>query len=362
VSYNTGMSNAVAQKPKRWKLIINWLTLGALVLLVILIRHDLANTIRNLAHVNGWLLFLIIPVEALNYHAQTKLYQGLFRIVGNKLSYRFLFGASLELNFVNHVFPSGGVTGISYFGMRLKGNQITGGKATLIQVMKLGLTFLSFEVLIVIGLIALAALGRVNNLIILVASALSTLLLVGTLGFVYVVGSKSRIDTFFTMATKVVNRLIQLVRPNHPETISIERSRGVFEDFHDNYKQLQNHRKALTAPFWYAFLANLTEVLAVYVVYLAFGRAVNFGAVIIAYAIANFAGLVSVLPGGIGIYEGLMTAVLASTGIAPSVSLPVTIMYRVINTLIQVPPGYILYQRALRRGEQLPIRNDHAAS
>jgi uncharacterized protein (TIRG00374 family) len=350
-------------KPRqRWKVILNWVTLAALILLIILIRHDLVNTVRNLTHVHGWFLLLLIPIEALNYHAQTRLYQRLFKIVGNDISYKFLYRASVELNFVNHVFPSGGVTGISYFGVRLKGGEVTGGKATLMQVMKLALTFLSFEVLIVIGLICLAALGRANNLIILVATTLSTLLLVGTLGFAYIVGSRHRIDAFFTTATRVVNRLIKIVRPSHPETISIERARSLFEDFHDNYKQLQNSRKQLTAPFWYAFLANLTEVLALYAVYMAFGKFVNFGAIIIAYGVANFAGLISVLPGGIGIYEGLMTAVLATTGISPSVSLPITIMYRVVNTSIQIPPGYILYQRALSRGEKIPIRNDTHAS
>jgi uncharacterized membrane protein YbhN (UPF0104 family) len=74
----------------------------------------------------------------------------------------------------------------------------------------------------------------------------------------------------------------------------------------------------------------------------------------LAYGIANVAGLVSVLPGGIGIYEALMTAVLVSTGVPAAVSLPVTVMYRVANTLIQIPPGYYLYQQSLRRGRQLP--------
>jgi uncharacterized protein (TIRG00374 family) len=144
------------------------------------------------------------------------------------------------------------------------------------------------------------------------------------------------------------------VRPHHPETIGIDRARGVFDDFHNNYKEIQNSYKQLRAPFWYAFLANATEVAAIYVVYLAFDKIVNIGAVILAYAVANFAGLVSVLPGGVGIYEALMTAVLASTGISPAVSLPVTVMYRVINTLIQIPPGYYFYQQALRRGEPTP--------
>jgi uncharacterized protein (TIRG00374 family) len=88
------------------------------------------------------------------------------------------------------------------------------------------------------------------------------------------------------------------------------------------------------------------------VVFLAFGQAVNVGAVILAYAIANFAGLVSVLPGGVGIYEALMTTVLATTGIPAGVSLPVIIMYRLLNTLIQIPPGYYFYLKTLHEGNQ----------
>lgn len=343
-------TSKMTKKPMRrnWKLILNIVTLVALAVLIYATRGQLADTLKNLAKVHASLLLLLIPVELLNYHAQAKLYQGLFRLVGNDLPYKFLYKTSVELNFVNHVFPSGGVTGISYFGLRLRnGEAITGGKATLIQVMKLALTFLSFEVLILFGILCLAVAGRVNNLTILVASSLSTLLLVGTVGFVFIVGSKQRINAFFTAVTLAINRVIQIVRPKHPETINIEKAKATFNDFHDNYQQLKNSWRQLRGPFWWAFLANLTEVLAVYVVYIAFGKLINFGAVILAYAIANFAGLVSVLPGGVGVYEGLMTAVLASTGVPVGVSLPVTVMYRVLNSLLQLPPGYYFYQQNL---------------
>lgn len=335
---------------RRWKLVLNIVTLVALVILIVAIRHQLGATFRDLARVNGWALLLLIPVEALNYHAQARLYQRLFGIVGNKLDYKFLYKASLELNFVNHVFPSGGVTGLSYFSVRMRqGEELTGAKATLVHVMKLGLTFLSFELVLIFGLLCLAVMGRVSNLTILVAAVVSTLLVVGTFGFVYIVGSKSRINNFFTSLTRGLNRLIHLVRPSHPETINITQARKVFDDFHDNYHEIKSSSNQLKAPFWYALLANVTEVAAVYVVYIAFGQFINVGAVIFAYAVANFAGLVSVLPGGVGIYEVLMTAVLASTGVPPSVSLPVTVMYRILNTLIQIPPGYYLYQKNLRR-------------
>src|SRR6185369_16914036 len=108
----------------------------------------------------------------------------------------------------------------------------------------------------------------------------------------------------------------------------------------------------------YALVADATEIAAVYVVYIAFGEWVNIGAVILAYGIANFAGLVSVLPGGIGIYEALMTTVLAATGVPARLSLPVTVMYRVLNSLIQLPPGYYFYHQAIKQGAQPASRSD----
>jgi uncharacterized membrane protein YbhN (UPF0104 family) len=72
----------------------------------------------------------------------------------------------------------------------------------------------------------------------------------------------------------------------------------------------------------------------------------------LAYAVANFAGLVSVLPGGVGIYEGLMTLVLTATGVPSRLSLPVTVMYRVLNTIVQLPPGYYFYHRTLHKTKE----------
>jgi hypothetical protein len=337
---------------RRWKLILNIVTALALIVLVIAIRDQLTDTLQNLKKVNAWALLLLIPIQLINYHSQTKLYQGLFAVVGNKLKYSFLYKASLELNFINHVFPSGGVSGISYFGVRLRNDQITGGKATLIQIMKLMLLIVSFELLLIAGLIFLAIGNKANDFTILVTSSITTLLVIGTFAFVMIIGSKRRISATFTFLTKAINRVLHFFRPNTPETIRIARVQNAFEELHGNYKTIESKWRELKMPFLWALLANVTEVASIYVVYIAFGEWVNVGAVILAYAVANFAGLVSVMPGGVGIYEALMTGVLVAAGIPAAISLPVTVMYRVLNTLIQLPPGYYLYHKALRSKER----------
>lgn len=334
---------------RNWKGILNLITVLALAVLVYFIRDQLEETLKNLFRVNAWVLLLMIPIQVLNYHAQAKMYQHLFRIVGNRLRYWPTFRASVELNFVNHVFPSGGVSGVSYFAARMKdGQQITGARATLVQVMKLVLLFLSFEILLVAGLFFMAIVGKASGLVLFIAGSLSSLLVFGTVVVTYIVGSKRRINTFFIAFTKALNKIIQLVRPRHPETINLQKAHHTFDDLHNNYLEFRKHSRELRLPFWWAVIANVTEVATLYVVYIAFNEWVNVGAVILAYAVANFAGLVSVLPGGVGIYEALMTAVLSAGGVPAALSLPVTVMYRVLNTLIQIPPGYYFYHKTLK--------------
>jgi uncharacterized protein (TIRG00374 family) len=229
--------------------------------------------------------------------------------------------------------------------MRAKG--VSTGKSTLVMTMRFVMLFIAFQIFLFIGVLMLALDGKANNFMILIASSLGTLLLVFTIGLTFIVGSESRIDSFFTFVTKALNKLIQVFRRDHPETISVVRARHAFKEYHGNYKILKGNYRKLKKPLTYALLINLTEVATIYAVFGAFGHWVNPGAVIIAYAVANFAGLISVVPGGIGIYEALMTGVLAAGGVPAGVSLPIVVAYRVINIGIQLPVGAYFYNRAL---------------
>lgn len=339
---------------RNWKLIVSLLTLAAMVVLVVLIWDEIVATFENLKSVNLWVLSLMLPLLAINYHGQTQMYRGLFASLGNKLPYKQTLRTAFEINFVNRIFPSGGVSGISYFGMRMRSEEITGGRATMVHIMRLFLQFTSFEVLLIVGLLFLALGGHVNNVVILVASSISTLLVIGTLAFVYVVGSERRIHATFGTLAKGVNRVIKVVRPKKPDIINMEKAERLVQEMHNNFKQLFKHWRQMRRPFLWALIINITEVLSVYAVYVAFGAWINIGAIILAYAIANFAGLVSVLPAGAGIYEFLMTAVLTAAGVPLALSLPATIMFRVLSTLLQVLPGFFFYNRAVRGAGKPP--------
>lgn len=335
---------------RNWRGILNLITLLALGVLVYAIHDQILETLRTIKHINYWALLLIIPLQLWNYDSYVRLYRALFARLGSKVSYKSLFRVALELNFINHVFPSGGVSGFSYFGIRMKDYGVRGSAATMVQLLRFFMGYIGFLVLLTVGILVLAFDGKANNFVLVLATFLASLIVFGSMIVAYVVGDNKRINIASTFLAKVANKLISFIRPGHPETISLEKLRSAMDEMHRSYVAIQENLGVVKKGIWFGFLTGLTEVLTIYVVYIAFGEWINIGAVILAYAVANFAGLISVLPGGVGIYEALMTATLAAAGIPPGLSIPVTVMYRVLGISVQVIPGWILYQKTLRDG------------
>ena len=333
---------------KSIKLWVNIITLGALVLLVVLSRDQIADTFNSLGSLNYLWLLLIIPIQLGNYFAVAKFYQSYLKNLQEKIPFKDLYKIGLEMNFVNNVFPSGGLSGFGYLGIRFKKFNVKASKTTLIQTSRHVLTFVAFIIYLLLALFLLSIFGDASRLTVLISTALSMVIIFGSLVFWYIISDKTRIKNFTAALPKLLNKVIGKFRKGNKQTINIDRVEKLFGDLHDDYVFVRKNWQKLRFPFLWTMFMNLTEVATIFVVYLSFGELVNPGAIIIAYAVANIAGLISIFPGGVGIYEWLMTAVMASSGVARGLALSSTVVYRVLNMGIFLPIGYFLYQKALR--------------
>ena len=332
---------------KNWRKLLTIATILALLIFIITSGGHIIDTFRGLRKADLWVLWLMIPLEVLNYYAQTLLYRDALKTMGYKITSKFLYRFSLELNFIATLLPSAGLSAVSYTNLRLKSQSVSGADATLLHLIKTISVFISFLALLVLGILLMALGGKASSIIILFASVVITILVILTGGAFFIVGSDKRIDGFFTWVTLFLNKVVKTFRPRIHEAINIVRAKKVFNDLHNSYMLFRNDPSQFKSPFLWGLLANFTEVAVLYVVYIAFGHWINPGVIILAYAVANLGGFLSVLPGGVGVYESLMTIVLATAGVSASLSLPVTITYRILNTIIQIAPGYVLYQKAL---------------
>ena len=125
--------------------------------------------------------------------------------------------------------------------------------------------------------------------------------------------------------------------------IKITKVERLLAEIHIDYRKIVNNPQRLLLPSLWALLANIFEVATIYIVFVAFGVFLNPGALIVAYALANFAGLIAVLPGGIGAYEPLMIAILIACGVNQEIAIGGTIVYRIINMLAFTPVGLFFY-------------------
>ena len=129
---------------KRVKLIINIVTLVALGVLLYVSWPQITQGLKEIGGAKWSVIFLMLPMQLINYYAIAELYRSYFKQSGEVIKRSTMYKIALELNFVNHVFPSGGVAGFSYLGLRLKHHGIPVARTTLAQAMRFALTFISF--------------------------------------------------------------------------------------------------------------------------------------------------------------------------------------------------------------------------
>lgn len=339
---------------KSFKFWFNIFTFIALALLVYFARDQITAAFSNLKSLNFYFLILIIPLQLFNYFATAKFYQNQLKNLGEKVSTKLLYRIALEMNFINNVFPSGGVSGFGYLGLRLRKQGIPGSKSTLLQITRHALTFLSFITYLIIALFMLAAFGQASRMTVFTITSVVFLIIIGAGALVYLISSEERIKRFTIFLPQILNKVISKFRRSKKRTINIARIEKLFVDLHSDYKTISKDFRILKKPFIWTLLMNASELATIYVVYLAFSEIVNPGAIIVAYAVANMAGLLSVLPGGVGVYEGLMTAVMASAGVNKGLALSATVTYRILNMSIFLPIGYVLYTLAQRESMEDP--------
>jgi uncharacterized protein (TIRG00374 family) len=327
---------------------INIFTFVALGVLMFFTKDQIIEAFNTFGSLNWIWLIMVIPLQLLNHFSVAKFYQSYLKTLGEKIKTKELYKVSLEMNFVNNVFPSGGVSGFGYLGVRLGKLGVRGSKATLLQTSRHFLTFLTFIVYIIIALFLLSIFGSASRFIILIATSLSFFIIFGSLFLIYIISDENRIKQFTAALPKLLNRIISYFHKDNKRPINVQKIEKLFGELNHDYVHVKTNWRDLRFPFFWSLLMNFTEIATIFVVYLSFGALVNPGAIIISYAVANIAGLVSILPGGVGIYEGLMTAVMASAGVNKALALSVTLVYRVFNMGMFLPVGYYFYQKALK--------------
>jgi uncharacterized protein (TIRG00374 family) len=332
-----------------------WLSVITLVLIAIIVffsRHELLQAWKLLEQVNIWILLLLIPGQLLVYYAAGEM---IFSYLRSKKSIDSvkpleLARMSLEMNFVNHVLPSGGVSGISYMTWRLGKHGVAPSRATMAQVVRYVMGSVSFLALLSVAVLAVTIDGNINRVIILVSSALVTGTLAAGVAGIYLVSDERRMRRFSQWLAKTINRAVRkLTFGRTKNVVSYRNIDKYFNEMHYDYIALRQDKAVLLRPFLWGLVFNAADVALFLITFWALGLPVNPAPVLIAYGVATTAGFFVITPGGAGAYEAIMVAFLAIAGLSQGSAIAGIVLTRVIILLGTIGLGYVFYQLSLMR-------------
>ena len=332
-----------------------WLSLITIVLLALVLfasRHELVSAWHLLGQVNLWVLALMIPLQVVAYFAGGEMIFSYLRekkFIKN-VKQRELVKVALEGNFVNHVLPSGGVSGISYLTWRLKQLGVSPGRATMAQAVRHVMSFVSYTVVLLIALFVVTIDGTINRWMILASAGLFGTIVLAILGLVYLLSSKRRIDKFSSWIANFANNFVRSITfGRYTKVVNVGTIEEFLGEMHKDFSELREDKRVLIKPFLWGLLFNICDAGLFLLAFWSFGEFFNPAPIFIAYGVASIVGFVVLTPGGAGAYEAVMVTFLAFAGIAGKVAIAGILLARVVILLGTICFGYIFYQMALNK-------------
>jgi uncharacterized protein (TIRG00374 family) len=330
-----------------------WLSVITFVLIGVILffsRHELQRAWLLLESVNLWILLLLIPGQMLVYYAGGEMVFSYLRAKDSirKIGMLTLVRMALEMNFVNHILPSGGLSGMSYMSWRLGKYGVSSGRATMAQMVRYAMGFVAFIALLSVAVLMVTVDGGINRWIIFMSSVLASGMVAVIFGAIVLLSSSRRIKKFAGWVTAFVNQLVARVTFGRKEQVlALPAVEKFFEEMHHDYLALRRDKRILVRPFLWGLLFTAADVSLFLITFWALGHPVNPAPILIAYGVATIAGFFVVTPGGAGAYEAIMVAFLAVAGLPQGTAIAGIVLTRIILLLGTIGLGYLFYQFAL---------------
>ena len=330
--------------------VLSIVTVIVLGLVIYFSRHELEKAWGLLGQANVTLLLLLIPLQIGVYYAGGEM---IFSYLRSK---RLIHHVSrweqariaLELNLVNHIFPSGGISGISYTTWRMHKLGVSTASSTFAQLVRYIAGFVAMMGVLVIAVAILALDGQVNSYIVSASFLLITGVIMLTAVVMFMFSSRARMRKIASWITQMANGSVRrLTFGRHQQVMDGEKTGKFFSEMYDDFREMAENRHMVMKPLFWGVVYAVFDVTMFVVSFWALGTSVNPAVFLIFYVVAGTIGNVSPTPGGAGAYEATMVLFLSLAGVAPNVAIAGVLLTRVILLTGTIIFGYIFYQHAL---------------
>lgn len=353
------MSENSALSPKRQLLILISVAAVAFGVLLFFQRDTLEETWTTLINADLRFVLLLPIIQIINYYFIGQYYRNMFAEFNTYFSQSRAWGVVAAMNFVNQVLPSGGLSGITYlaYGFRSK---LATGKTTLIQLGRYIFAFGSYAIIGPLALFLLVKTGRFDQFSGVVVDAVSDVWAIATFAIFILIGAFFLTIIFNQRFARRVGRrfmaILNWVKQNvlrRKKPIKLKLLRRMYREFREGVNFIRETGWSALRPAFFMLLSVFAELAIVYTALVAVTEPPSIGVVFISFVAANVVGVVSVIPGDVGVHEATVILVLAAFGVPEAAAISATLLYRVFNKFIFLPIGFYFYAKILKPATQV---------
>ena len=318
--------------------VVFFLGLGLLFAVSFLVR-DKESIVVALSHMNYSLLLAVLLFTALSYLLLCGAFAKMCLLLGVDLPFKKLFHLWFISTVIsNLVSVAGGLTGYTTKIALFKRHEMRVSRIAALTLLFANLNNLALIILLPIGILSLlqsgATTGRVDEGLVVRLGLLILLLLIVT--FSVLVGP---------IRDRVLGVLPWFVRNEKRKSGLQVRITAVNDALDEVVSEISRYPAKILLYVVFITLSVILSVLALGACFYALGVTVPFGVLLTGYAIGVFIGMISVVPGGMGVQEATMAGVFSFLGVNFGVAILAAVIFRLIYNVIPFFYGVTLSRK-----------------
>ncbi|WP_194712958.1 lysylphosphatidylglycerol synthase transmembrane domain-containing protein [Noviherbaspirillum soli] len=303
------------------------LGLATLVAAIVLALHfsEEREFVRMAERAQPWWLLVAFVLQGGTYIAQGSIWRMVLHAAGHMVPSLVAFKLSIAKLFIDQALPSAGLSGTVVVARAFALRGIS--RATVMASVVIdGVSYYGAYVLTLAVALGIAIVGENVNPLILVPAVCLVLFAVVLVSAALVFAGRKGGAPHFLMRIPLLERAIALLGEADP---ALARSASL-----------------IIKGVLYHLLITMLDVSTVWVLICSFGEIPSFTSVFMSFIAATLLRTISIVPGGLGVYEATSVLTLQHAGISLPVALAATLLFRGLSFWLPMLPG-LFFSRAI---------------
>jgi uncharacterized protein (TIRG00374 family) len=307
---------------------------GVAIYLLVPRLGGLSRDAAALRDANLWLALLGVAVETASIAAYVTLYRSLLRAEHAEVPWLAAGRGVMSAFLISHVLPGGAAAGTVMNVRTLVREGVPARRTGLALVLAVILSDIALALIFLAGIVYSLAkqhlpAGYIAAAVVVLPIGAILIGVVFLLAFRRDLGARA-----MHRIARILHRFIHRIDPD-----SLARSA---EELADEARSALSGRRFLVAMG--LALANwLLDIFVLYLFFLALGHHQHFGALLVAYAVANMAAAIPLTPAGLGFVEATLIGVSVAFGAPRQIAVVAVLGYRLVNFWLPLPVGLAAY-------------------